>query len=65
MNDSSKLSWYGFLMPIGCETQRKNRVKNIVNGYPICNNDFATFEKLEASSIASYQKTFIQLINGM
>ncbi|KAF8810774.1 hypothetical protein BYT27DRAFT_7253397 [Phlegmacium glaucopus] len=30
-----------FLMS-GFETQRKKRVKNIVNRYPICNKDFAT-----------------------
>ncbi|KAF8799528.1 hypothetical protein BYT27DRAFT_7201062 [Phlegmacium glaucopus] len=39
MNHSVRLSWYG----------------NIVNGYPICNNDFATVEKFEVSLIASYE----------
>ncbi|KAF8815714.1 hypothetical protein BYT27DRAFT_7212941 [Phlegmacium glaucopus] len=28
----------------GCETRRKKLVKNIVNGYPICNQDFAIGE---------------------
>ncbi|KAF8799772.1 hypothetical protein BYT27DRAFT_7263631 [Phlegmacium glaucopus] len=48
----------------GCETRRRKRVKNIVNGYPICNNEFATVEKLEESSIAPYHKTLIQLANA-
>ncbi|KAF8800709.1 hypothetical protein BYT27DRAFT_7199540 [Phlegmacium glaucopus] len=45
MNHSVRLSWYG--------------VKNIVNGYPICNNNFATLEKFEASSITSYENALI------
>ncbi|KAF8811537.1 hypothetical protein BYT27DRAFT_7183898 [Phlegmacium glaucopus] len=45
------------------ETTQK-RVKNTINGYPICNNDFATAENLGASSIASYEKTLIQLTNA-
>ncbi|KAF8814877.1 hypothetical protein BYT27DRAFT_7205901 [Phlegmacium glaucopus] len=48
MNDSGRFSWLR-------DTTQK-RVKNIINGYPICNNDFATVEKLGASSIASYEK---------
>ncbi|KAF8800012.1 hypothetical protein BYT27DRAFT_7200754, partial [Phlegmacium glaucopus] len=40
------------------------RVNNIVNGCPICNNEFASVEKLEASSRASYEKTLIQLANA-
>ncbi|KAF8805867.1 hypothetical protein BYT27DRAFT_6650490 [Phlegmacium glaucopus] len=36
----------------GCETRRKAWIENIVNGCPICNKDFATVEKLEASSTA-------------
>ncbi|KAF8805393.1 hypothetical protein BYT27DRAFT_7213282 [Phlegmacium glaucopus] len=30
-----------------CETRSKKRIKSIVNGYPICNKDSATVEKLE------------------
>ncbi|KAF8814133.1 hypothetical protein BYT27DRAFT_7206328 [Phlegmacium glaucopus] len=32
----------------GCETRRTERIKDIVNGYPIvCNKDFATVERLQ------------------
>ncbi|KAF8808867.1 hypothetical protein BYT27DRAFT_7188368 [Phlegmacium glaucopus] len=62
MNDSVRLSWYGVSYPdrlrdatqeLGQEHRKR-----------ICNNDFVTVEKLEASSIASYQKTLIQLANA-
>ncbi|KAF8805437.1 hypothetical protein BYT27DRAFT_7339899 [Phlegmacium glaucopus] len=45
----------------GCEPRRKKRIKNIVNRYPICNKDLATFEKLEAS----HEETLIQLANAV
>ncbi|KAF8799776.1 hypothetical protein BYT27DRAFT_7263636 [Phlegmacium glaucopus] len=79
MNDSGRLGM-GFLIPIvippynrfwmsGCETRRKKRVKNVVNGYPICNNEFATVEKFEASSKVSYERLLLKMteakINGM
>ncbi|KAF8803349.1 hypothetical protein BYT27DRAFT_7214680 [Phlegmacium glaucopus] len=56
--------WASLTSPSGCETRRKKWVKNTVDGYPICNNDFATVEKPEVSSIASYEKTLIQLANA-
>ncbi|KAF8799781.1 hypothetical protein BYT27DRAFT_7263641 [Phlegmacium glaucopus] len=56
MNHSVRLSWLR-------DTSNK-RVKNIVNGYPISNSDFATVEEFEVSSIASYEKSLIQLANA-
>ncbi|KAF8802722.1 hypothetical protein BYT27DRAFT_7196452 [Phlegmacium glaucopus] len=64
MNDSGRLLWYGVSYTDRWETRHKKRVKNIINGYPICNNDFATVERLEALSIAYYEKTPIQPANA-
>ncbi|KAF8804559.1 hypothetical protein BYT27DRAFT_7213735 [Phlegmacium glaucopus] len=39
----------------GCETRRKSRIKNIVNGYPECKKDVDPVEKREVS----YEETLI------